>query len=54
MRPMGLGLLAALIVAVMAPAAAMAAPAVKAPPVDAAARKQGMADTPAILQAAGI
>ncbi|HEX3366769.1 hypothetical protein [Phenylobacterium sp.] len=54
MRPIGLGLLVALVVAVMAPAAAMAAPAVKAPTVDAAARKQGMADAPAIIQAAGI
>lgn len=54
MRPIGLGLLVALIVAVMAPAAAMAAPAIKAPPIDSAARKQGMADTPAIMQAAGI
>ena len=54
MRPIGLGLLVALIVAMVAPAAAMAAPAVKAPTVDAASRKQGMADAPAILQAAGI
>lgn len=53
MRPMRLGLLAALIVAVMAPAAAMAAPAAKAPTVDAGLRKQGMADAPALVQAAG-
>jgi hypothetical protein len=54
MRPIGLGLLVALVVAVMAPAAAMAAAAAKAPTVDAASRKQGMADAPAIVQAAGI
>ncbi|MBS0360158.1 MAG: hypothetical protein JSR98_02160 [Proteobacteria bacterium] len=49
---MRLGLLAALFIAVMAPVAAMAAP--KAPTVDSAARKQGMADAPAIVQAAGV
>ena len=54
MRPMRLGLLAALIVAVMAPVAAMAAPAAKVPTVDSASRKQGMAEAPAIVQAAGI
>lgn len=62
MRPMRLGLLAALIVAVMAPAAAMAQrlPAAgggtKAPPatVSAEARKTGMADVPALVQAASL
>jgi hypothetical protein len=60
MRPMGLGLLAALIVAVMAPAAmAQRLPAsggTKAPPasVTADARKAGMADAPALVQAAGV
>ncbi|HZZ69945.1 MAG TPA: hypothetical protein VFE18_17370, partial [Phenylobacterium sp.] len=50
---MRLGLLAALIVAVMAPAVAMAAPA-KVPTVDSAMRKQGMAEAPALVQAAGV
>ena len=63
MRPMRLGLLAALIVAVMAPATAMAQrlPAAagggarKARPRPSAAepRKDGMKDAPAVLQAAG-
>ncbi|THD64638.1 MAG: hypothetical protein E8A49_00875 [Phenylobacterium sp.] len=52
MRPMRLGLLAALIVAVMAPVTAMAA--AKAPTVDADSRKAGMAAAPAIVQAAGV
>ena len=57
MRPFGLGLLAALMVALAAPAAALAAPApAKAPEVkiDPAQRKKGMADTPALVQAAGL
>ncbi|MBS0334987.1 MAG: hypothetical protein JSS35_19630 [Proteobacteria bacterium] len=53
MRPMRLGLLAALFIAVMAPVTAMAAPA-KVPTVDAGQRKQGMAEAPAIVQAANI
>ncbi|HEY3949483.1 hypothetical protein [Phenylobacterium sp.] len=51
---MRLGLLAALFIAVMAPVTAMAAPAAKPPTVDSGARKQGMADAPAIVQAAGV
>ena len=61
MRPMRLGLLAALIVAVMAPTAAMAQRLPKsgggeAPPakVTAAARKQGMAEAPALASASGV
>ncbi|HEX3887636.1 MAG TPA: hypothetical protein VHW05_09080 [Phenylobacterium sp.] len=49
---MRLGLLAALIVAVMAPATAMAA--AKTPTVDSGMRKQGMAEAPALVQAAGV
>jgi hypothetical protein len=55
MRPMRLGLLAALIIAVMAPAVAMAAtpkaPEVKISPES---RKTGMADAPALISAAGL
>ncbi|MFL5297374.1 MAG: hypothetical protein ACJ798_13415 [Phenylobacterium sp.] len=55
MRPFGLGLLAALVVAVMAPAAAMAAPAAPKPTtIDANARKAGMAEAPPLVQAAGL
>jgi hypothetical protein len=63
MRPMRLGLLAALIVAVMAPSVAMAqrlpkegGAATSAPPakVTADARKAGMADAPALVSAAGL
>jgi hypothetical protein len=54
MRPIGLGLLAALIVAFTAPGVAMAAAPAKPPPIDAAKRKQGMADAPALVQSAGI
>ena len=62
MRPMRLGLLAALIVAVMAPATAMAqrlppaAGGTKVVPttITAQSRKDGMKDAPAIVQAAGI
>ena len=54
MRPMRLGLLAVLIAAVMSPAAAMAAAAAPKPvPVSADSRKAGMADAPALIQAAG-
>lgn len=62
MRPMRLGLIAALIVAVMAPAAAMAqrlptsGGGAKAAPsaVSADSRKSGMKDAPAVIQAAGV
>jgi hypothetical protein len=63
MRPMRLGLLAALIVAVMAPTMAMAqrlpkegAAATAGPPakVTSEARKAGMADAPALVQSAGL
>lgn len=54
MRPMRLGLLAALIVAVMAPAAAMAAPKAAPAAVSAESRKQGMAEAPPLVQAAGM
>lgn len=62
MRPMRLGLLAALIVAVMAPSAALAqrlpksgiSAAPSAAKVTAEARKQGMADAPAIVATAGV
>jgi hypothetical protein len=60
MRPIRLGLLAALIVAVMAPAVAMAqrlptsgGGKAAAAPVTADSRKAGMKDAPALLQAAG-
>jgi hypothetical protein len=60
MRPIRLGLLAALIVAVMAPTAALAqrlpkesAPSKATATVSSESRKQGMADAPALLQAAG-
>ncbi|MCI3131310.1 hypothetical protein [Phenylobacterium aquaticum] len=53
MRPKVIGLAAALLLAALAPAVVMSAP--KAPPaVTEAARKQGMAEAPAIAQAAGI
>jgi hypothetical protein len=64
MRPMRLGLLAALIIAVMAPATAMAQ---RLPPsggggkaaaaetkVSSESRKAGMAEAPALVQAAGL
>jgi hypothetical protein len=62
MRPMRLGLLAALIVAVMAPAAmaqrlppaGSSAPKGPAPTVTADSRKAGMKDAPALVQAAGL
>ena len=55
MRPFGLGLLAALMVALAAPSMALAAPAKPAEvKIDPAARKKGMADAPALVQAAGV
>ena len=55
MRPIGLGLIAALMVALMAPAAAMAAPAKAATPtVRPEDRKAGMADAPAIVSSANL
>lgn len=60
MRPIGLGLIAALMVALMAPAAAMAAapaPAAKAAPAPTVRpddRKAGMKDAPAILATANL
>jgi len=53
MRPIGLGLVAALIVAVLAPVAVMSAPKA-APPVNEAQRKAGMAEAPALVTAAGL
>ena len=54
MRPIGLGLVAALLVAVLAPVAVMSAP--KAPPaaISEAQRKAGMADAPALVAAASL
>jgi hypothetical protein len=55
MRPRILGLAAALFVAAMAPAAAVISAPKEAPPkVTEAQRKQGMAEAPAIVQAAGL
>ena len=53
MRPIGLGLAAALIIAALIPAVVMSAPK-KVEAIPPAARKQGMADAPALAQAAGI
>ena len=53
MRPMKWGLAAALCVAVLAPAAVISAPKAQAPVSD-AQRKQGMAEAPAVVQAAGL
>jgi hypothetical protein len=53
MRPMGWGLVAALCAAVLAPAAVISAPKAAAP-VSEAQRKQGMAEAPAVVQAAGV
>src|SRR5882757_7225650 len=52
MRPIGLGLAAALIVALMAPAAVVSAPKAPPPAVSDASRKQGMAEAPPLVQAA--
>ncbi len=56
MRPFRLGLLAALMVALAAPGAALAAaaPAPKAPTVDKGQREAGMKEAPAVVQAAGL
>ena len=55
MRPKFLGLAAALLIAAMAPAAAVISAPKEAPPkVPEAARKQGMAEAPAVVQAAGL
>lgn len=54
MRPIGLGLIAALFVAALAPAAVMSAPKAPPPAVSEAQRKQGMADAPALAQAVGL
>jgi hypothetical protein len=55
MRPKILALAAALLVAAMAPAAAViSAPKPAAPAVTEAQRKQGMAEAPAVVQAAGL
>lgn len=54
MRPLGLGLLAALIVAMMAPAVATAAPKAPASAVSPESRKTGMADAPALVAAANL
>jgi hypothetical protein len=53
MRPNILGLAVALLVAAMAPAAVISAPK-EAPKVTDAQRKQGMAEAPAVVQAAGL
>jgi hypothetical protein len=53
MRPIGLGLVAALFVAVLAPVGVMSAPKA-APAVSEAQRKAGMADAPALVAAAGV
>jgi hypothetical protein len=54
MRPIGWGLAAALLVAVLAPVAVMSAPKAAAPAVSAEARKQGMAEAPPLVQAANL
>ncbi|WP_309604555.1 hypothetical protein [Phenylobacterium sp.] len=54
MRPIRLGLLAALIIAVMAPGAAMAAGKTAASVVSDASRKAGMAEMPALIAAGNI
>lgn len=53
MRPIGVGLAIALFVGVLAPATVMSA-SKKAAEIPAAARKQGMAEAPAIVQQAGL
>src|SRR5262249_33744257 len=54
MRPKVLGLAVALIVAALAPAAAVISAPKEAPAVSDAQRKQGMAEAPAVVQAAGL
>ena len=51
MRPIGLGLVAALIVALLSPSAAMSAP---KPTFTEAQRKQGMTEAPPLVQGAGL
>jgi len=53
MRPIGWGLVVALCAAVLAPVAVISAPKAAAP-VSEAQRKQGMAEAPAVVQAAGL
>jgi hypothetical protein len=53
MRPIGWGLAAVLVAAVLAPVAVISAPKGLAPVSD-AQRKQGMAEAPAVVQAAGL
>ena len=53
MRPIGWGLAVALFAAVLAPVAVISAPKASAP-VSEAQRKQGMAEAPAVVQAAGL
>jgi len=54
MRPIGLGLIAALIVAVLAPAAVMSAPKGAPAAVSTAQRKQGMTEAPPLVQLANL
>ena len=54
MRAKVFGLAAALLIAALAPAAVMSAPKAEAPKVTDAQRKQGMAEAPAIVQAAAL
>lgn len=54
MRPIGWGLAVALFAAVLAPVAVMSAPKAAAPAVSPEQHKQGMAEAPAIVQAAGL
>ncbi len=54
MRPIGLGLVAALLVAVLAPVAVMSAPKAAPPAISEAQRKAGMADAPALVAAASL
>jgi len=53
MRPIGIGVAAALLLAALAPAAVMSAPK-KAPAFSEESRKTGMAEAPAAAQAAGV
>ncbi|MDB5423333.1 MAG: hypothetical protein JWQ29_749 [Phenylobacterium sp.] len=54
MRPIGLGLVAALLVAVLAPVAVMSAPKAPPPAVSEAQRKAGMAEAPPLAAAANL
>ncbi|MDP3660392.1 hypothetical protein [Phenylobacterium sp.] len=53
MRPIGIGVAAALLLAALAPAAVLSAPK-KAPEISEESRKTGMAEAPAAAQAAGV